>query len=56
VEIMATIETEWVHCPDCGEPVIERDGVLADAVVYGTYGKGQIDTDVEHECNDRDKK
>jgi hypothetical protein len=47
------IQTEWVYCPDCGYPIIERDGVRVDVVVSGTYGKVQIDTDVEHECNER---
>jgi uncharacterized Zn finger protein (UPF0148 family) len=45
------IETEWVHCPDCGYPIIERDGVRVDAVPHGVTG--QTDTDVEHECRER---
>lgn len=44
--------TEWVHCPDCGQPIIERDGLRVDVFVYGEYGKNQIDTDVEHECEE----
>lgn len=47
------IETEWVLCPDCGEPIIERDGLRVDVAVFGTYGRGQVDMDVEHECDPR---
>ncbi len=44
---------EWEPCRECGAPVIERDGFLVDAIVYGRHAAGQIDADVEHECNER---
>jgi len=50
---MDNILTEWIPCNGCGLPVIERDGVLVDAVYFGPHGSNQIDTDVEHECNPR---
>lgn len=43
---MLGIVTEWIYCPDCGEPVRRHSsGVLTE--VNGDF----TPTDVEHECN-----